>query len=246
MAKDKASVFDERGDIRAAMLDDLETAGGDLDRANFPAFMDALYQEAKAAFAAAARLKARAPSDDNWRLASAGGAREKDLDAAIVHVMGGEWGNRVATATGIYGGRPPKQHVVDLVHLRPDRAVEFYSLPPAKGAVDPAGAALQLLDCFVDYLLAKRAYPPGTQGRWRLLETSTVELVVLLHAEDYADFDAKAFAAWVNNGLAKLPGHMAGISLTRSFRFEAFPGGFTWPCEPAAVKTAMANFIRIA
>ena len=92
MATEKASVFDERGDIRAAMSDDLDAAAGELSRANFPAFMDALYQEAKAAFGAAARLKARAPSDDNWRLATSGGARERDLDAAIVHAMGGEWG----------------------------------------------------------------------------------------------------------------------------------------------------------
>lgn len=241
MATEKASVFDERGDIRAAMSDDLDAAAGELSRANFPAFMDALYQEAKAAFAAAARLKARAPSDDNWRLATSGGTRERDLDAAIVHAMGGEWGNRIATATGIYGARPPKQHVIDVARLRPDRAVEFYHLPPAKGRANPAEAALQLLDCFVDYLLAKRAYPPGTQGRWRLLETSTVELVVLLDAAAYNDFDAEAFAIWVNDGLERLPSHMAGISLNRSFRFEALPKDFAWPCEAATLKAAMAN-----
>ena len=40
--------------------------------------------------AAAARLKARAPSDDNWRLATSGGTRERDLDAvrAMIDVRG--------------------------------------------------------------------------------------------------------------------------------------------------------------
>ena len=64
---------------------------------------------------------------------------------------------------------------------------------------------------------------------------STASLTVLAPLSYYAGFDLE----WLAHDLTAALAEISDVEM--SFRFQSFPEGFGWPCDDAALRTALEN-----
>jgi hypothetical protein len=173
-------------------------------------------------------------SQENWRFLKQLGdsphnpSPEVTLERAIVRAMGDDWCNQVPAASGLWNAVADRRRAVDLV-CRLDR--QNFQLIELKVESDtPLRAAVEIVQYGLLYALARDRYPETVQGGKDLLHAKEVHLQVLAPADYYAPYALGWLEQDLNIGLRTLASERFGVPLLASFSFQAFSGGFCWPC----------------
>ena len=170
-------------------------------------------------------------SGQNWRwnkvLKCVGKANEVDLAKWISAVTDYDWVNAIPTASGLVPEKEEKHRNIDLAHRIEEGIFELIELKVEHSSDTPLSAAVQLLQYFVLYALARTTIYGSGQEDQPLLAAREIHLKVLAPEGFYRGYDLSDLERVIDRALSSF--HPDGLAVNTQFRFTRFPSGFAWP-----------------